>query len=129
MICTAFVSQEGGYRCGCRDGFELQADGRSCAPALLCSQTCENNGRCFRGKCLCAPGFTGQRCEADIDECLASVSVHGCNYQCKNTFGDYECICAHGYSRLSDKKSCMVSQNRLFLLFRFSIIRDIGFTM
>ena len=27
--------------------------------------------------CECQPGYEGQRCEKEIDECLASPCVHG----------------------------------------------------
>ena len=50
---------------------------------------CQNNGRCVplpnkpRGsgfyECDCIPGFTGEKCETDIDECQSYPCVRGNN--------------------------------------------------
>ena len=39
----------------------------------------------------------------DINECLESP----CFYECRNTDGNYECICLEGMLRLSDRKTCV----------------------
>lgn len=48
---------------------------------------------CF--SCLCAPGFTGVRCESNIDDCLS----HKCenNATCTDLVSAYECKCLPGY--------------------------------
>ena len=65
-----------------------------------CSEeTCTDAGVCIediRGHyCLCDPGFTGARCELDIDDCLTDPCVHGV---CEDTGTDsFICICFDGY--------------------------------
>lgn len=52
----------------------VQVCGVSCT-----SNTCQNGGHCSVVdisvstdgiRCLCVPGFTGSRCEVDVNECL-----------------------------------------------------------
>uniref|UniRef100_A0A336L7R2 Metalloendopeptidase n=1 Tax=Culicoides sonorensis TaxID=179676 RepID=A0A336L7R2_CULSO len=40
----------------------------------------------------------------EVDEC--ELSHHGCEHECINTLGGYECACYIGYELHSDKKSC-----------------------
>nr|VZI47990.1 unnamed protein product [Spirometra erinaceieuropaei] len=101
-----FNTREGDYQCACTEGFELNADGRTCSPTKLCNPPCANGARCLHGRCLCPPGYEGARCDIDIDECSLPASVHGCSFGCTNLPGSYECTCPPGYLLLADKKTC-----------------------
>ncbi|KAL3311555.1 hypothetical protein Ciccas_009865, partial [Cichlidogyrus casuarinus] len=102
-----FNNAGGGYRCACREGFELDYDAKTCRPIQNCTSQCLNNGRCYGGRCSCAPGYKGESCESDINECELHQTHHKCEHQCVNTPGDYECICPPEKSRLADKKTCV----------------------
>uniref|UniRef100_A0A665TWD5 Growth arrest-specific 6 n=1 Tax=Echeneis naucrates TaxID=173247 RepID=A0A665TWD5_ECHNA len=45
--------------------------------------------------CHCFTGWTGARCEKDVDEC--SKKNGGCEHECNNTMGSYHCSCHQGY--------------------------------
>ncbi|XP_068690355.1 uncharacterized protein [Montipora foliosa] len=65
---------------------------------------CQNNGSCIphpnspRGsglyQCNCAPGFTGDKCQTDIDECLSYPCLRG---RCIDEINNFSCICDPGY--------------------------------
>ena len=46
--------------------------------------------------CTCSPGFTGLKCQINIDDCVA----HACqnNATCLDSVGDYSCSCEYGYT-------------------------------
>ncbi|XP_059409416.1 growth arrest-specific protein 6-like [Carassius carassius] len=46
-------------------------------------------------QCHCFTGWSGVRCEKDVDEC--SRANGGCVHLCNNTMGSYHCSCRHGY--------------------------------
>uniref|UniRef100_A0A673GTL5 Growth arrest-specific 6 n=1 Tax=Sinocyclocheilus rhinocerous TaxID=307959 RepID=A0A673GTL5_9TELE len=55
-------------------------------------------------QCHCFMGWSGVRCEKDVDEC--SRGNGGCEHDCNNTMGSYHCSCRHGY-RLSGHHKCL----------------------
>ncbi|CAH3159163.1 unnamed protein product, partial [Pocillopora meandrina] len=67
------------------------------------SPYCDNNATCQSGftlkgyRCLCPPGFEGEHCEMDIDECKGNHSCHE-DANCTNTNGSHECDCQPGYT-------------------------------
>ncbi|XP_077188844.1 protein crumbs homolog 1 isoform X3 [Paroedura picta] len=89
-----------GYSCLCAGNFT----GRFCRyrrlPYTVCGNekenlTCYNYGNCteLQGhlECMCLPGFTGPRCEEDINECMSDPCLNG--GLCQNLFNKFRCIC------------------------------------
>ena len=62
-------------------------------------------------------GFTGTRCETDIDECVENPNICGEHGLCKNELGKYKCECEQnvcGYHcDLYDP--CMVSERTKYV--------------
>ena len=59
---------------------------------------CENGGECLDGigesfSCLCQPGWAGERCEVDIDECQAETPPCLNEGHCIDMLGDFYCVC------------------------------------
>uniref|UniRef100_A0A8C6D5H0 Crumbs cell polarity complex component 1 n=1 Tax=Moschus moschiferus TaxID=68415 RepID=A0A8C6D5H0_MOSMO len=99
------VSAANGYSCRCPGNFT----GRFCRylrlPPTLCGNektnlTCYNGGNCteFQGemKCACWPGFTGERCDKDIDECASDPCLHG--GRCHDLLNGFRCACALAFA-------------------------------
>ncbi|KAK2150868.1 hypothetical protein NP493_2712g00002 [Ridgeia piscesae] len=76
-----------------------------------------NGATCTDGvntySCTCAAGYTGDRCQTDIDECDSSPCMNGAT--CADKVDAYSCECVEGYegdrcqSDIDDcaKKPCM----------------------
>ncbi|MGH0142059.1 UNVERIFIED_CONTAM: hypothetical protein FKN15_075224 [Acipenser sinensis] len=62
---------------------------------------CEDKQGAFT--CHCFPGWTGDQCHKDVNEC--DKTNGGCNHICSNKEGGYACSCRSGYS-LADKHTC-----------------------
>ena len=64
-----------------------------------CDLVCENGGTCAweagsTKVCVCKPGFTGQNCGSDVDECLTNPCSDGAT--CHDRVGYYFCECPRG---------------------------------
>lgn len=81
--------------------------GDTCSEYCHCSrantQYCDN----IKGECVCNPGWKGNECSDDVNECLGTNNVL-CppNSDCQNTVGSYECICHPGFVKNITSQSC-----------------------
>ncbi|XP_026710114.1 protein crumbs homolog 1 isoform X2 [Athene cunicularia] len=94
-----------GYSCLCAGNFT----GKFCRyrrlPYTFCGNeernlTCFNYGNCtnLNGEltCVCLPGFAGERCEKDIDECSSDPCLNG--GLCQNLLNKFHCLCDMNYA-------------------------------
>ncbi|XP_076126121.1 protein crumbs homolog 2b [Alosa pseudoharengus] len=85
---SRFVRQPGGAapELGCRGS-------PVCEPS-----PCLNQGSCLdlfhSYACACAPGWEGEFCEDEMDECASSPCVNG---TCRDLLADYRCVCTQGF--------------------------------
>ncbi|XP_077353287.1 brevican core protein-like [Festucalex cinctus] len=60
---------------------------------------CQNGGSCYqRGAeraCACAPGYTGGRCQTDVDECQSNPCLNGAT--CLDAINGFSCLCLPSY--------------------------------
>ena len=59
---------------------------------------CLNNGTCLENsqssECVCQPGYEGELCELERDECQSSPCVQG---TCQDGLNEFHCDCHPGY--------------------------------
>ncbi|XP_068609259.1 versican core protein [Brachionichthys hirsutus] len=68
---------------------------------MPCStSSCQNGGSCYgngaRALCLCAPGFTGELCETDVDGCQSNPCLNGAT--CLGGVTSFTCLCLPSYT-------------------------------
>ncbi|KAB0352879.1 hypothetical protein FD754_017736 [Muntiacus muntjak] len=94
------VDGVGNYTCQC----PLQYSGRACellvdfcAPDL---NPCQHESQCVGTpdgpRCECAPGYTGDNCSENQDDCRDHRCQNGA--QCVDEANGYSCLCTQGYS-------------------------------
>ncbi|XP_067686050.1 fibrillin-2-like [Haliotis asinina] len=114
----------GSFFCTCFDGYLLSSDKVSCEPCedlnygKDCAQRCDCGDRSrscnnVRG-CICNAGWSGTRCDVDINECNENPCPVG--QICTNTNGSYTCTCPTGYDKqangtCTDKNECVTDAN------------------
>ncbi|XP_055898021.1 protein crumbs-like isoform X3 [Biomphalaria glabrata] len=106
--CTGIICQNDGtcnivgsyWQCTCKPYIE----GKYCDKIGPCfNNPCRNQATCQQSieynnyTCFCLPGWRGENCSEDIDEC--NETIHACwNGTCHNTMGGYNCFCDAGYT-------------------------------
>ncbi|XP_028305317.1 protein kinase C-binding protein NELL2a isoform X5 [Gouania willdenowi] len=89
----------GGHSCSCKPGY--MGNGTVCK--ALCDGLCQNGGTCASpNNCICQQGFTGKRCETDINECKTGRNTCTNDTVCFNLEGSYDCRCPHGHNCTGD---------------------------
>ena len=84
------------YKCYCSIGSSLVLIGLGIE---IDAATCENGGTLVillnSSSCICAHGFTGDRCETNIDDCERIICENGGN--CVDGIKSYTCECPDGF--------------------------------
>uniref|UniRef100_A0AAQ4RLB6 Neural EGFL like 2 n=1 Tax=Gasterosteus aculeatus aculeatus TaxID=481459 RepID=A0AAQ4RLB6_GASAC len=89
----------GGHSCSCKPGYT--GNGTVCK--AMCDGLCQNGGTCVSpNNCVCQQGFTGKRCETDINECKTGRNTCANDTVCFNLDGGYDCRCPHGHNCTGD---------------------------
>ncbi|XP_037638087.1 protein delta homolog 2 isoform X2 [Sebastes umbrosus] len=100
---TCVTEDSGEYACLCPEGFH----GRDCqlkmGPCHQRRSPCKNGGLCedadgFAAEltCRCLAGFTGPRCETDVDDCLMRPCANGAT--CLDAVNRFSCLCPAGFT-------------------------------
>ncbi|KAI5640559.1 EGF-like domain-containing protein [Phthorimaea operculella] len=93
------------FHCACADGWtgarcELSAAGGACAsnPCAngICIEQTDNDIPDEKFRCFCQPGYTGDLCQIEYNECESSPCANGGT--CTDRVGGFTCACGRGYT-------------------------------
>ncbi|XP_059169978.1 uncharacterized protein LOC131951651 [Physella acuta] len=122
------VNTPGSYLCQCQAGYHKTSDSQCQACSLNfygeeCRKQCDcdtSQSVCdsVTGTCMCNPGWTGAKCDTDVDECKNTTAVcqdpARLHWVCINSPGSYRCGCDVGYVDTSgqcvDRDECASSE-------------------
>lgn len=76
--------------------------GFNCTETCHCNATNTANCSPVNGTCTCLPGWTGNNCSVNIDECKDKMYICPNNSQCLDRDGGYECKCKVGYLKTGE---------------------------
>ncbi|XP_029938701.1 sushi, nidogen and EGF-like domain-containing protein 1 isoform X2 [Salarias fasciatus] len=79
---------------GCNDSASVCPHLRPCMNGGQCIDDCITGNPSFT--CSCLAGFTGRRCQIDVDECASHPCQNGGT--CKDQINSFTCQCPHGYT-------------------------------
>lgn len=87
----------------CLLGVQCEVNVDDCAPnSGSWEPRCLNGGQCVDGigryTCSCPPGFVGEHCEGDLNECLSGPCHSPGSLDCVQLVNDYQCRCRLGYT-------------------------------
>ncbi|KAM9363998.1 uncharacterized protein dlk2 isoform 2-T2 [Pholidichthys leucotaenia] len=100
---TCLMEGNGNIACVCPEGFHGNQCERRTGPCHQRRSLCKNGGLCedsdgfaTEPTCRCLAGFTGHRCETDIDDCQMMPCANGAT--CLDGVSRFSCLCPDGFS-------------------------------
>ncbi|XP_005951395.2 protein delta homolog 2 [Haplochromis burtoni] len=100
---TCVIQDSGDFTCLCPQGFHGNSCQQRTGPCHQRRSPCKNGGLCEDADgfapeltCRCLAGFTGPRCETDVDDCLMKPCANGAT--CVDGFNRFLCVCPVGFS-------------------------------
>ncbi|KAK7873875.1 hypothetical protein R5R35_005737 [Gryllus longicercus] len=89
------------YTCLCRSGYTGVDCDITINPCTANGNPCSNGATCValqqgRFKCDCLPGWEGQHCEINTDDCAEQPCLLGAN--CTDLVADFSCTCPSGFT-------------------------------